>query len=51
MGGPFVALTVIDEVHQQILTVEGFVYAPSRDKRNLLRQMDAMVYSMKWTNE
>lgn len=46
MGGPFVALTVIDEIHQQILTVEGFVYAPSRDKRNLLRQMDAMVYSL-----
>lgn len=46
MGGPFVALTVVDEVHQQILTVEGFVYAPSRDKRNLLRQMDAMVYSL-----
>jgi len=46
MGGPFVALTVIDEVHQQILTVEGFVFAPSRDKRNLLRQMDAMVYSL-----
>jgi len=51
MGGPFVALTVIDEVHQQILTVEGFVYAPSRDKRNLLRQMDAMIYSMKWTED
>lgn len=46
MGGPFVALTVVDEVHQQILTVEGFVYAPSREKRNLLRQMDAMVYSL-----
>lgn len=46
MGGPFVALTTIDEIHQQILTIEGFVYAPSRDKRNLLRQMDAMVYSL-----
>ena len=46
MGGPFVSLTRIDRIHQCILTVEGFVYAPSRSKRNLLRQMDAMVYSL-----
>lgn len=48
MGGPFVALTTIDETNQQIVTVEGFVFAPSRVKRNLLRQMDAMVFSQKY---
>lgn len=46
MGGPFVSLTRIDRVNQRILTVEGFVFAPSVSKRNLLRQMDAMVYSL-----
>ncbi|MCQ2344466.1 MAG: DUF4837 family protein [Paludibacteraceae bacterium] len=46
MGGPFVSLTRIDRVNKRILTVEGFVFAPSRAKRNLLRQMDAMVYSL-----
>ena len=46
MGGPFVSLTRVDKVSKRIVTVEGFVYAPSRTKRNLLRQMDAMVYSL-----
>lgn len=46
MGGPFVSLTRIDELNQRIVTVEGFVFAPGKDKRNALRQMDAMVYSL-----
>lgn len=46
MGGPFVSLTTVDMLNKRVLTVEGFVFAPSREKRNLLRQMDAMVYSL-----
>lgn len=46
MGGPFVSLTRIDELNQRIITIEGFVFAPGKDKRNPLRQMDAMVYSL-----
>lgn len=46
MGGPFVSLTRIDEQNSKIITVEGFIFAPSRDKRNSLRQLDAMVYSL-----
>ena len=46
MGGPFVSITRIDELNKKIITVEGFVFAPSYNKRNPLRQMDAMVYSL-----
>lgn len=46
MGGPFVSLTRIDKINKRIVTAEGFVFAPGREKRNLLRQMDAMVYSL-----
>ena len=46
MGGPFVSLTRIDEMNMRIVTVEGFVFAPNKEKRNPLRQMDAMVYSL-----
>lgn len=51
MGGPFVSLTRIDEVNMRIVTVEGFVFAPGKEKRNPLRQMDAMVYSVKLPHE
>lgn len=46
MGGPFVSITRIDELNKKIITVEGFVFAPGYNKRNPLRQMDAMVYSI-----
>ena len=29
----------------------GFVYAPSKDKRNFLRQVEAMIYSLKQNNQ
>jgi hypothetical protein len=46
MGGPFVSLTRVDEMNMQIITIEGFVFAPGKDKRNPLRQLEAMLYSL-----
>ena len=46
MGGPFVSLTRVDEMNMQIITIEGFVFAPKYDKRNPLRQLEAMLYSL-----
>jgi len=34
-----------------VITVEGYVYAPGKDKRNLLRQVEAIVYSVSFTNQ
>lgn len=51
MGGPFVSLTRIDEANMRIVTIEGFVFAPGKEKRNPLRQMDAMVYSISLPHE
>lgn len=47
MGGPFLSLTQIDIKNSRIVTVEGYVYAPRFDKRNYMRQIEAIVYSMK----
>ncbi len=51
MGGPYVSLSVLDEANQRVINAYGFVYAPSKDKRNLLRQVEAMIYSMKLNNQ
>lgn len=45
MGGPFVSITRLDKAHNRLITVEGFVYAPKYDKRNYLRQVEAVLYS------
>lgn len=46
MGGPFVSLTTVDTLRQRILTVEGYVYAPKEDKRNYMRQLEAILHSL-----
>lgn len=51
MGGPFVSLSRLDEIHQRIVTIEGFVFAPGKDKRNYIRQLEAAIYSAKMPQE
>jgi hypothetical protein len=46
MGGPFVSISQIDEYRNRIVTVEGFVYAPKFNKRNYVRQIEAILYSL-----
>lgn len=51
MGGPFVSLSVLDASRRRIVTVEGHVYAPKNDKRNYLRQVEAMIYSLEFPHQ
>jgi hypothetical protein len=51
MGGPFISISVLDLLKKRVVTVEGFVYAPSKDKRNLLRQVESMVYSVQFDDQ
>jgi hypothetical protein len=47
MGGPFISLNILDEKRGRIVVLEGFVYAPDHDKREYLRQQEAIIYSVK----
>ncbi len=51
MGGPFVSISVLDASKNRIVTVEGSVYAPRYDKRNYLRQVESMIYSLEFTDQ
>ncbi|MFV0346807.1 MAG: DUF4837 family protein [Bacteroidales bacterium] len=46
LGGPFVSLTVLDEKKTRLVTVEGFVSAHAAEKRDYMRQLEAIVYSL-----
>jgi len=43
MGGPFISLSTLDEKRNQIITIEGYVYAPRFKKRNYVRQVEALL--------
>ncbi len=51
MGGPFVSHTRIDEINNRVITIEGFVFAPERDKRNYIRQLEAVLYTARMPHE
>lgn len=46
MGGPFISLTTLDEENQRVVTAEGFVFAPKFNKREYVREIEAMIYSL-----
>jgi len=51
MGGPFISLSTLDLAGKRVFTVEGYVYSPKYNKRDYLRQVEAMVYSVSFTNQ
>ena len=47
MGGPYVSHMRLDSVNQRIIVVEAFIYSPDKLKRNLMRQMEASLYTLR----
>ena len=46
MGGPFVSFTVVNKKTNKIVCIDGFVYAPQFDKRDYVRQVEAILNSI-----
>jgi len=51
MGGPYVNLSVLDASKSRVIVLDGFVYAPKFKKRDYLRQMEAIIYSLKLSDQ
>lgn len=47
MGGPYVSHTRLDKTKNRIITAEVFVYSPDKMKRNLIRLMEASLYTLR----
>ena len=47
MGGPFVSLSFLDKEAQEIITIEGNVYAPHDKKREFMREIESIVRTAK----
>ena len=48
MGGPYVSYTIVNPEANRLVTVEGFVYYPNKPKRDLLRQLETIIWSLKF---
>jgi len=48
MGGPYVSLSMVDEKKNRVITVDGYVFAPKFDKREFLRELEAIAYSLNY---
>lgn len=48
MGGPFVNYTLIDKKNNMVLALDGFVYAPNKDKTDLLKQVQSILLSFEF---
>ena len=46
MAGPFINLAIIDPDYNIILVLEGFCYVPSKDKRDLMHELEAIIKSV-----
>lgn len=51
MGGPFVNYAILDKKNNRILVIEGFCYAPSKQKRDLMFELEAIIKSVQFLNK
>jgi len=47
MGGPFITFIIDDVKNDRVIHIDGFVYAPQFKKRDYIRQLEAILYSIK----
>ena len=50
MGGPFISISTLSEDEKNIITIEGYVYAPNFEKRELLKELEAVIHSFEFTH-
>ena len=48
MAGPFLSYSIVDPTSSKIITAEGWIYYPNKEKRDLLRQQESILYSLKF---
>lgn len=47
MGGPFVAYGLVDRPRNLIYYIEGFTYSPGKDQREIIRELETILWTFK----
>ncbi len=48
MSGPFINYVIFDKENKRILVLEGFCYAPSKEKRDLMFELESIIKSIQF---
>lgn len=48
MGGPFLSYTFVDNVANRLITIDGYIKAPKKDKRDLMLHVEAIINSFEY---
>lgn len=51
MGGPFLSYIFVDEELNRLYYIEGYVYSPGKDKRNSMKELEAILTTFKTQSE
>lgn len=46
MGGPYISYSLVDQKNNRVINIDGYVYAPKFDKREYLRELEALAKSV-----
>lgn len=46
MGGPFISYTTVNTATREVITIDCYVFSPKEKKRNLLRELQHLVYQV-----
>lgn len=46
MAGSFINYAIVDKAYNRILVLEGFCYSPSKEKRDLMQELEAIIKSV-----
>lgn len=46
MSGPFINYVIFDDENKRLLVLEGFCYAPSKEKRDLMFELESIIKSI-----
>ena len=47
MGGPFVSYVTLDQETNRLYYIEGFVYSPGQNKREMLLELEVIMHTFK----
>lgn len=51
MGGPFVSYSTLDLSTNRVITIDMYVYSPKKPKRNYLRQLEHLIYTVSFPDD
>ncbi len=51
MGGPFIGYALVDEVKGRFYYIEGFTFSPSKDQREIMRELESILNTFQINSE